>query len=64
MVETNADKDLQAENVQAKREAAQRWANHVSADSRVKDRWRFLLVGETDLGMAKDDWDALVASLA
>ncbi len=62
MIETKADRDLQRENVQAKREAAQRWANHVSADERMDERWNYLLVGETDLKQARGDWEALLAA--
>jgi type III restriction enzyme len=62
VVETKADRDLATANVQAKRKAAQRWANHVSADDLVrkrKEEWRYLLVSETDLKQSKDDWGAL-----
>ena len=62
LVETKADRDLATENVQSKREAAQRWANHVSADNLLrkrKEKWRYLLVSETELKQAKDDWGAL-----
>ncbi len=62
VIETKADRDLQTENVQAKRHAAQRWANHVSADERVSERWHYVLVGESDLRQAKDDWEALIAA--
>jgi type III restriction enzyme len=64
VIETKADRDLQTENVQAKRKAAQRWANHVSADNRVSERWGYVLVGETDLRHARGDWHALLASVA
>lgn len=64
IVETKADRDLQSANVQAKRQAAQRWANHVSADDRVNERWGYLLVGETDLRQARGDWNALLAAVA
>lgn len=50
--------------MQAKRQAAQRWANRVTADDRVSEQWRYLLVGETDLRRARRDWDALVAAVA
>jgi type III restriction enzyme len=62
VIETKADRDLHTENVQAKRQAAQRWANHVSADERVDERWSYLLIGETDLKQAHGDWEALVAA--
>jgi len=62
VIETKADRDLQTENVRAKRQAAQRWANHVSADERVSDHWNYLLIGETDLRQARGDWHALVGA--
>jgi type III restriction enzyme len=61
VIETKADRELQTQNVQAKREAAQRWANHVSADERVTERWNYMLIGETDLRQARGDWRALAA---
>jgi type III restriction enzyme len=67
VVETKADRDLATTNVQGKREAAQRWANHVSADPRVQERgerWHYLLVSETELARAKEDWGALVQTAA
>jgi len=39
VIETKADRDLRTENVLAKREAAQRWANHVSAESYTQMLW-------------------------
>lgn len=62
VIETKADKDMETENVQGKRQAAQRWANHVTADERVQENWNYLLVSESDLRQAKDDWAALVAT--
>jgi hypothetical protein len=52
-------KRWQAPDVQGKREAARRWANHVSADEGVGMRWRYLLVSESDVQTAKGSWDAL-----
>jgi type III restriction enzyme len=62
VIETKADRDLASEDVRAKRKAAQRWANHVSDDERVGERWNYLLVGESDLRQAKDDWSALLSA--
>lgn len=59
VVEVKADKDIQSEDVKGKREAAQRWANHVSADPQVKTQWRYLLASESDIKTAKGSWDAL-----
>ena len=59
VIEVKADKDMTTEEVQAKREAAKRWANHVNADPAVTGTWRYLLLSETDIAMAKDSWSAL-----
>ncbi|HUD05472.1 MAG TPA: DEAD/DEAH box helicase family protein [Candidatus Saccharimonadales bacterium] len=59
IVEVKMDKEMQSEDVRGKREAAQRWANHVNADGRVKVQWRYLLVSESDINDAKGSWDAL-----
>ena len=59
LVEAKMDKEMNSEDVQNKREAAIRWANHVSADSSVGTTWRYLLVSETDISTAKGSWNAL-----
>jgi type III restriction enzyme len=67
VIETKADREIESSGVQAKRQAAKRWANHVSADTRVlerKEEWRYLLVSESDLAQSKDDWMALASSVS
>ncbi|MEY2424364.1 MAG: type restriction enzyme [Acidimicrobiaceae bacterium] len=59
IVEVKMDKEMGSEDVQGKREAANRWANHVNADDSVKDEWHYLLVSESDIKTTKDSWDAL-----
>lgn len=59
VVETKMNKEMESFDVKAKREAAQRWANHVSADSQVKADWNYLLVSEGDVATAKGSWSAL-----
>lgn len=59
VIEVKSDKDLPSEEVQAKREAAKRWANHVSADEQVGATWRYLLVSESHVATAKGSWPAL-----
>ena len=59
VVEVKMDKEMKSEDVQGKREAAQRWANHVSASPKVKVPWRYLLVSEDDIKTSKDSWTAL-----
>lgn len=53
------DKEMSSEDVQGKREAAMRWANHVSADRQVRMKWRYLLVSEADVLTTKGSWAAL-----
>ena len=55
------DKEMSSTDVAGKREAARRWANHVSADKKVGARWRYLLVSESDVRTAKGSWQSLKA---
>ncbi|WP_298795643.1 DEAD/DEAH box helicase family protein [uncultured Pseudonocardia sp.] len=59
VVEVKADKDMPSDEVQAKRHAARRWANHVTASDQVAVTWRYLLVSENDVASAKGSWSAL-----
>ena len=59
VVEVKMDKEMTSEDVLGKRDAARRWANYVTADEQVADRWRYLLVSESDVDTAKGSWDAL-----
>jgi type III restriction enzyme len=59
VVETKMEKEMMAADVQAKREAALRWANHVSIAREVGVTWRYLLVSESDINTAKGSWEAL-----
>lgn len=60
LVEVKGDKDMETEDVKGKREAAERWSNHVNADKTVKGKWRYLLVSESDIATAKGSWAALI----
>lgn len=57
VVEDKMDKEMTSEVVQAKREAAQRWANRVSAE--LGTPWRYLLVSQTDVDTVRESWEAL-----
>jgi type III restriction enzyme len=59
VVEVKQDKEMTSADVQGKREAATRWANHVSADDAVTVTWVYLLVSESDVETAKGSWTAL-----
>jgi type III restriction enzyme len=57
VIEVKMDKEMEAAEVQGKRDAARRWANHVSADE--KTVWRYVIVSESDVKTAKGSWLAL-----
>lgn len=59
IVEVKADNELESPDVQDKKHAARRWANHVSADPEVGVQWRYLLVSEAQIQTAKGSWAAL-----
>ncbi len=59
VVEVKMEKEMTAQDVQGKREAAKRWANYVTADESVGVPWRYLLVSESDVKAAKRSWAAL-----
>jgi type III restriction enzyme len=59
LIEVKMGKEMSTPDVQRKRDAARRWANHVSADDGVGAQWRYLLLSENDVKTAKDSWAAL-----
>jgi type III restriction enzyme len=59
VVEVKMNKEMTSDDVQGKRDAAMRWANHVTADGKVGVSWRYLLVSESDVDTAKGSWAAL-----
>jgi type III restriction enzyme len=59
IVEVKMDKEMNAADVQGKREAAKRWANYVNADASVQQRWNYLLASESDVATANRSWLAL-----
>ena len=61
VIEIKMDKEMAAPDVRGKREAAQRWANHVNADERVDATWGYLLISESDLDAARGSWPSLRA---
>lgn len=61
LIEVKMDREMQSADVQGKRDAARRWANHVSADPAVGVTWRYLLASEADVKTAKGSWAALKA---
>ena len=59
MIEVKSDNDVDSEEIQGKREAAQQWVNHVTAEDDVHGRWAYLLVTESDIRQARGSWPAL-----
>jgi len=59
VIEVKADKDMTSDAVQGKREAALRWANHVTDSAETDVVRRYLLVSETDIEEARGSWPAL-----
>jgi len=59
VIEVKADKDLNTHEVQAKREAAQRWSNIVNAAEDMNAPWSYLLLSESDIRAATGSWNAL-----
>lgn len=59
LIESKADRDVTNEVVQAKRQQALRWAQHVTDDEQTTATWRYLLVYERDIATAKGDWGVL-----
>ncbi len=58
-VEVKMNKEVPTADIRGKREAAIRWAQHVNADLKVSDSWRYLLVSEDHVKTAKGSWTAL-----
>ncbi len=59
IIEVKMNKEMTSAEVQSKREAAIRWSQHVNADPKVADTWRYLLVSEDHVKTAKGSWTAL-----
>lgn len=65
IIEVKSEKDLATLDVQAKRQAAEKWAATVTADPASEGiKWRYLLLGEVDIANAKGDWKAMRAQYA
>lgn len=60
LVEVKSDKDISTSEVQTKRVEARRWATYANDGlPSGSPKWTYLLVSETDLREAKEDWTAL-----
>lgn len=62
LVEVKADNQMEANDVQAKRESARKWVNVVNGLEDVLargEKWSYVLLSESDIAQAKGSWDAL-----
>ena len=59
VVEVKMDKEMVSADVAGKRDAARRWAQHVSSDLSVGVQWGYVLVSEGDVRAATGSWPAL-----
>lgn len=50
---------MQAKGGLSERDAAQRWANRVSADADVGATWEYLLLSQNDIKTSKGSWSSL-----
>lgn len=60
LVETKDDRSLTADEVLAKKTAADEWARYATDSPEVSHKWRYLLVGETHLMNAHGNWSVLL----
>jgi type III restriction enzyme len=61
LVETKDDRHLDSAEVLAKKKAAEKLARFASDSDKVSHKWRYLLVGETQLANAHGNWSVLLA---
>jgi type III restriction enzyme len=61
LIETKDDRNLTAAEVLAKKNAAEEWARYATDSEQVSHKWRYLLVGETQLANAHGNWSVLMA---
>lgn len=59
IIEVKSDLNVASEEVQAKRQAAQRWVNFVNHSKKDSPPWHYVLAGETEIATAKGSWTAL-----
>jgi len=59
VLEVKMGKEMASGDVQGKKSAAERWASRVSGSELVQAKWKYLLVSETQVAQAQDDWKRL-----
>jgi len=59
VLEVKMGKEMTSGDVQGKKSAAERWASRVSGSELVQAKWKYLLVSETQVAQAQDDWKRL-----
>ena len=60
LIETKADSQVEAQDVQEKKKAAERWQRHVNDSSETEVEWRYLFVSESNLKVSTS-WGSLLA---
>jgi len=63
LVETKADFNLESPEVLVKKKAAEKFARFATDSDQVTHKWRYLLVGETQLANAHGNWNVLLAQV-
>ena len=59
LVEVKMNKELESEDVVAKRKAAVTWSNTVSNSGKVDGPWRYLLLSEDDVKDSRGKWEQM-----
>lgn len=59
LIETKMNKEIKAEDVQAKAKAARTWANTVNNSGKVSSTWRYILLTEDDVNDAGLSWEQM-----
>ena len=60
LVETKANYDLASPDVLGKKKAAEEWARYATDSDQVSGKWKYLLVGESQLKNARGNWSLIV----
>lgn len=61
LVETKMNKEIQSDEVVAKKKAARTWANTVNNSDQAEARWQYLLLSEDDVDDAGGSWAQMKA---
>ncbi len=59
LIEVKSDREMESDEVQAKKQSAKEWANHVNGSPLVTPTWNYLLISESDIKNSNDSWNLL-----